>query len=99
MPISVALLVVASAVVHAWWNALLKRSHRPGDAVIGITTFAALTAGVVAVVLAPAAPSRTALTITLFSGVLEAVYFVALARALSLAPLGPVYTIVRGGAL
>jgi uncharacterized membrane protein len=33
------------------------------------------------------------------SGLLEATYFVTLARALSLAPLGPVYTIVRGGAL
>jgi drug/metabolite transporter (DMT)-like permease len=99
MPIAVAFLVIASAVVHAWWNALLKRTRAPGDAVIAITLFAALTAAIVAVGLAPTLPSRRALVICLGSGVLMAAYFASLARALSLAPLGPVYTIVRGGAL
>jgi drug/metabolite transporter (DMT)-like permease len=97
--IGVALLVVASAFVHAWWNALLKRSREPEQAVIGISAFAALTSGVIALALgAPAASSKAFFWVVL-SGVLEAAYFVTLAKALSLAPLGPVYTIVRGGAL
>lgn len=99
MPIGVALLVVASAFVHAWWNALLKKSREPENAVIGISAFAALTSGVIAVALGAPAASPTAFSWVVLSGVLEAAYFVTLAKALSLAPLGPVYTIVRGGAL
>jgi drug/metabolite transporter (DMT)-like permease len=99
MPIGVALLVVASAFVHAWWNALLKRSREPQQAVIGISAFAALTSGVIALALAAPAASPKAFFWIALSGVLEAAYFVTLAKALSLAPLGPVYTIVRGGAL
>ena len=99
MPLGVALLVVASAFVHAWWNALLKRSREPENAVIGISAFAALTSGVIALALGAPAASSNALFWVALSGVLEAAYFVTLAKALSLAPLGPVYTIVRGGAL
>lgn len=99
MPLGVALLVVASAFVHAWWNALLKRSREPQQAVIGISAFAALTSGVIALALGAPAASPKAFVWIALSGVLEAAYFVTLAKALSLAPLGPVYTIVRGGAL
>jgi drug/metabolite transporter (DMT)-like permease len=99
MPIGVALLVVASAFVHAWWNALLKRSREPEQAVIGISAFAALTSGIIALALGAPSASPKAFVWVVLSGVLEAAYFVTLAKALSLAPLGPVYTIVRGGAL
>ena len=99
MPIGVALLVVASAFVHAWWNALLKRSREPEHAVVGINAFAAVTSGIVAVALGARMPGGTPLFWVILSGVLEAAYFITLAKALTLAPLGPVYTIVRGGAL
>ena len=99
MPIGVARLVVASAFVHAWWNALLKRSREPEQAVIGINAFAALTSGAIALALGAPAAGMKAMGWVVLSGLLEAAYFVTLAKALSLAPLGPVYTIVRGGAL
>jgi drug/metabolite transporter (DMT)-like permease len=99
VPVGVALLVVASAFVHAWWNALLKKSRDPENAVIGISAFAALTSSIIAVALRPALPSTNAMFWVALSGVLEAAYFVTLAKALARAPLGPVYTIVRGGAL
>jgi drug/metabolite transporter (DMT)-like permease len=99
MPIGVALLVVASAFVHAWWNALLKRSREPQQAVVGISAAAAFTSGLVALALRAPVPPSKALFYVVLSGVLEAAYFVTLAKALARAPLGPVYTIVRGGAL
>lgn len=99
MPIGVALLVVVSALVHASWNAILKRSRDPEDAVLGAATVSAITAILVALALHPSRPTRVAIAWSVASGLLEAGYFVTLARALSLGPLGPVYTIVRGGAL
>lgn len=99
MPIGVALLVVLSALVHAAWNAILKRTRDPDHAVVGVTATAAFTSALVALALAAPAPPARALPWCFLSGVLEAGYFFTLARALARAPLGPVYTIVRGGAL
>lgn len=99
MPVAVALLVVVSALVHALWNALLKRTRDPEHAVVGVTTVAALSACALALALRVQVPPRVSLAWCVASGVLEAGYFVTLARALARAPLGPVYTVVRGGAL
>ena len=99
MPLAVALLVVLSALVHAVWNALLKRSRDPEHAVVGVITAAALTACLLAFLLRVQPPPRTSLGYCFAAGLFEAGYFVTLARALARAPLGPVYTIVRGGAL
>lgn len=99
MTIGVALLVVSSALVHAAWNAVLKRTREPDHAVIGVSTVAAFTSALVALALHAGAPPTRSLAWSFVSGALEAGYFFTLARALTLAPLGPVYTIVRGGAL
>ncbi len=94
------LLVLASAVLHAAWNALLKRHASPRLAGALILTIAALTASVPALVSdAVAFPSRAALGWTLAAGLGEAAYFVTLARALDAAPLGIAYTITRGGSI
>ena len=99
LPTSVLLLVLASAMMHALWNAILKRTREPENAVVSMQMIAAATAIAMALaVRAPLPPSRSALW-ALGAGALEAGYFVTLARALSRAPLGPVYTTVRGGAL
>lgn len=92
-------LVLLSAFAHALWNALLKRTREPTDA--SIPLFAVCAASSVALAIAAGAhvPPPRALVWCLGSGVLEAAYFVTLARALARAPLGPVYTVVRGGAL
>lgn len=99
MTIGVALLVVSSALVHASWNAILKRTRDPGAAVVGVCSAAAFTSALVALALGAPAPPARSLVWCFVSGTLEAGYFFTLARALSLAPLGPVYTVVRGGAL
>lgn len=99
MGLATALLVLASALVHAVWNALLKRTREPEKAVVGVVVASALSAlGVWAVTGAPLPPAAS-LAWCGASGLLEALYFVTLARALTRAPLGPVYTVVRGGAL
>lgn len=101
----VLVLILASAVAHAAWNALLKRSRDPENVAIGMMVVCAGSTLLAAVVLFKlGSPLATTLTprATLFSavsGLLEAGYFITLARALQRAPLGPVYTLVRGGAL
>lgn len=94
-----ALLVLASAALHAVWNAMLKRTRDPEDAVTAVLLVSAAASAVTALVLAPSAPPRSSIGWCVVSGLLEAFYFVTLARALSRAPLGPVYTTVRGGSL
>jgi drug/metabolite transporter (DMT)-like permease len=99
MPTSVMVLVVASAVAHAAWNALLKRCREPENAIVAMMLIAAASSSIFAFAThVPAPPARSAAWI-IASGVLEAGYFVTLARALARAPLGSVYTVVRGGAL
>jgi drug/metabolite transporter (DMT)-like permease len=99
MPSSVVLLVVASAIAHAAWNAILKRCNDPENAVVGMMAVAGCAGLAAAVVLRVPPPMPASTAWCLVSGALEACYFVTLARALSRAPLGSVYVVVRGGAL
>lgn len=99
MPVSVVLLVVASALAHASWNAILKRCRDPENAIASMMSVAAVCGVIFAAILRMPMPSATSLGWCLTAGVLEVGYFVTLARALSRAPLGSVYTVVRGGAL
>jgi len=99
MGVATALLVLASALVHAAWNAILKRTHAPEDAVAGVVVASGITALVLALALGAPMPPAKSVGWCVASGVLEAFYFVTLARALARAPLGAVYTVVRGGAL
>src|SRR5688572_5498010 len=99
MSISVVLLVLGSALAHATWNAILKRSKDPENAIFPMMAVASAVALIVAFALRMTMPTPKVLAWILASGLLEAGYFVALARALSRAPLGSVYTVVRGGAL
>jgi drug/metabolite transporter (DMT)-like permease len=92
-------LVLFSALVHASWNAILKTTRNPEHAVLGIAATSLATSGVVAIISQVTFPTRTTLAWCLVSGLLEAGYSLTLARALARAPFGPVYTIVRGGAL
>jgi multidrug transporter EmrE-like cation transporter len=94
------LLVLASAALHAAWNAVLKRHPSPRLAGALILIIASLAAAVPAA-MAPevAFPSRAAVLWTLAAGLGEAAYFVTLARALDAAPLGVAYTITRGGSI
>lgn len=99
LELTTTLLVLVSAAIHAVWNAILKRTRAPEDAVVGAMVVSSLAALGIALVSRPPWPPTASLGWCLASGVLEAVYFSTLARALTRAPLGPVYTTVRGGAL
>lgn len=99
----VVILVLVSALLHAMWNAGLRMEADKDRAVvlaIAIGTLVALAFAAVrwATVGAPFA-SWSAVGWTAVAGAAEAVYFAGLARALSLGPLGPVYTVSRGGAV
>jgi len=97
-------LVVLSAFLHAAWNAVLKREadkDRTLIAAIGIgTVFAIAVAAVRAVATGiPPFAGAAPFGFSLVAGVFEQIYFLTLARALDRGPLGPVYTLSRGGAV
>jgi drug/metabolite transporter (DMT)-like permease len=94
------LAILASAFLHAAWNASLKRERDPPAAVVGILAAALLTAlAASAAAPGPAFPTRAALLWGLAAGLFEGVYFATLAAALARASYGAVYAIARGGAL
>jgi drug/metabolite transporter (DMT)-like permease len=92
--------LLASALLHAGWNALLKRERDPEAAVLGVLSVALVAA--VAAALAwpgPAFPEPASLAWSVAAGLCEGAYFVTLAAALGRASFGAVYAIARGGAL
>lgn len=97
-------LVVLSAFLHASWNALLKRERDKDRTLIAAVAIGAVFAAAVAAARAaltgtPHFASAAAFGWALVAGLFEQFYFVTLARALERGPLGPVYTISRGGAV
>jgi drug/metabolite transporter (DMT)-like permease len=101
--LAIVVLVLVSALLHAMWNAGLRMERDKDRAVVVAIAVATLVAGVVAVVSwgrgASPFPTGESLGWTLVAGLAEGVYFAGLARALELGPLGPVYTVSRGGAV
>lgn len=96
-------LVLVSAFLHASWNALLRLEQDKDRALVAAVGAGSVLALAVAGVRwglgdTPFATAE-ALGWTILAGVLEVAYFTSLARALQRGPLGPVYTISRGGAV
>jgi len=97
---AVSALIVASALLHALWNAALKRQPDPEAASVAILGVAALAAAAALPLLGGgAAPGGAGLGWALAAGLCEGGYFMALALAFRAAPFGLVYTVARGGAL
>jgi len=96
-----AALVLLSALLHAVWNALVKRDEDPRGAGFAVLTVALLTAVVVALTGGTRGAPFPAgsLAWSLAAGAFEGLYFATLGLALARGPLGPVYTVARGGAL
>lgn len=93
-------LTLASAVLHATWNGLLKRSRNlDATSVVVFSTALVLTALLALVWPAPAFPRAAALGWALAAGLGEGGYFIGLVGSLERAPLGWSYTWMRGGAL
>ncbi|HEY6097793.1 MAG TPA: EamA family transporter [Anaeromyxobacter sp.] len=90
----------ASALLHAGWNALLKREREPQLAALGVLAAAVVFAALVALALPGGGlPTRGAVLWGVGAGLFEAVYFVTLGAALARATYGAVYALARGGAL
>ena len=96
-------LVLVSAFLHAAWNALLRLEQDKDRALVAAVAAGTLLALAVAGIrwALGEAPfdGAAAIAWSLAAGVLEVAYFASLARALESGPLGPVYTISRGGAV
>jgi drug/metabolite transporter (DMT)-like permease len=92
--------LLASAFLHASWNALVKREREPQGAAIGVLAAALVFSGAIALV-APGSglPGPASLLWAIAAGAFEAAYFVTLGEALGRASYGAVYAIARGGAL
>ena len=92
--------LLASAFLHASWNALLKRERAPQVAVAGVLSFALMVAIVAALATArPAFSTSAALGWGLAAGAFEGLYFITLAAALARVDYGLAYTVARGGAM
>ena len=93
-------LLIASALLHASWNAMLKRERAP-EAVVPWVLLVALAVAVTAALNFPGAglPTAAAAGWAVGAGLCEGLYFVTLAAALARASYGAVYAVARGGAL
>ena len=89
--------VLASAVVHAGWNAILKRQPDPEAAAAVLVLGAALISAVLGAACGQLVPPLVSLPWIFASSFIEAAYFVALSRALARLPLGTAYGLSRGG--
>lgn len=92
-------LVLASAFVHAAWNAILKRCRNTEHAVLAGSAVSSIFAVLVALPFGFEMGAGDAWVWCLVAGLLEAAYFQTLGRALGRGTLGLVYTVSRGGAL
>ena len=100
MNISGPVLLVASAFLHALWNALIKKSENKNVSLFYIIFIAT----VFSVLISPWTGglqwgSSKTLQYMFLAGAFEAGYFFALTKTLERAPLGIGYAIMRGGAM
>src|ERR1044071_7761770 len=96
MPILALLLLLISALLHAFWNLMLKRSQEKYSAM----GWQVLLSGVFAffLLIFTGFPPRSMLPFALISMALEAVYFILLSNAYSDHDFSLVYPIARGTA-
>ena len=97
-------LVLVSAFLHAAWNAMLRLQDDKDRTLVAAVTAATLFAAAIAalrwaVTAEPPFANAAAVGWSVAAGVGELAYFWSLAKALDAGPLGPVYTISRGGAV
>lgn len=90
-------LVLLSAVLHATWNAMLKRAPDPRVSAVVIVVGAASLSALLALALGESWPAAGAWPWIVASSLIEAGYFVTLTLALERLPLGTAYGLSRGG--
>ena len=100
MPLAAMGLAFASAILHAVWNVMLKRSRDLDAASAGVLAVAmVLSATGGLLVPGRAFPTPPTLLFGLAAGIFEGCYFFGLARALERSPLGWSYSWMRGSAI
>jgi drug/metabolite transporter (DMT)-like permease len=100
MSMIVVLLLIASAFLHALWNAMLKRHpDAPNAGVVALLFSALFSVAPLPLEAGPHFPTWLGLGLAGLAGVFEAGYFYTLTRALQRTPLSVVYPIARGGSL
>jgi drug/metabolite transporter (DMT)-like permease len=93
-------LAFASAVIHALWNVMLKRTKDLDSASAGVFMVSMLLSALASLfVPGPAFPGRAALLWGLSAGFFEGCYFIGLTRSLEAAPLGWSYAWMRGSSI
>ena len=100
----VAVLVIVSALLHALWNAILKKQEDKDVAGAAVVAVAALAAIAVALIMwavgdATPFPRASGVAWSAGAGLFEAAYFVLLVLAMKRAPLAVAYTVSRGLAI
>jgi drug/metabolite transporter (DMT)-like permease len=88
--------IFASAILHATWNALLKRSDDTSAGSVVIVAGAALLSIIAGLIAGEVRVPIDAWPYLLATGLIEGVYFITLSRALTELPLGSAYGISRG---
>ncbi len=97
MPLTAAVLVLLSAALHACWNAGVKAHPDPEAATVGLVAGAAGFSTLAAIAAQNPWPPAGAWPWIVVCGVVEALYFATLTRALARLPLGAAYAVSRGG--
>lgn len=93
-------LVLASALLHAGWNALLKRAQDLEAASTAVFLMAMAATALLSLLLpGPAFPTPEALAWAVAAGLGEGAYFTCLTRTLQRAPLGWAYAWMRGSSV
>ncbi len=100
MPAGPLALILLSALLHAGWNALVKRLPDTRAATVGVLLGATVFAAAAALHAdAPWFATPRALLLGCLAGAFEGAYFITLGAALARSSLGVAYTIARGGAI
>ena len=93
-------LVLSSALLHALWNALLKREADIATATVCVLSVSLATSALIVPFFpGPRFPTTESVLWGLCAGAFEGGYFLTLAMALLRAPLGFAYTVARGTAI
>lgn len=100
MPIAAIALAFGSAIIHALWNVMLKRTKDLDASSAGVFAVALVVSAALSLfVPGKAFPNADAVLWGLAAGLCEGSYFVGLVRSLERAPLGWSYSWMRGSAI
>jgi drug/metabolite transporter (DMT)-like permease len=100
VPLTAVLLAFTSAIIHALWNVMLKRTRDLDSASAGVFAVSLLfTAAAIPFIPGRVFPGAPAVLWGLAAGACEGGYFVGLVRSLERAPLGWSYSWMRGSSI